>query len=136
MAGGEPSSGPSRSAPGKTTAITSGVSRSRSLPFSASTGEAKASAASASTTARTGARRPRREPKGQEIIDCALVRLSLIRAAGSSLTPLDATGAEGGADGTRDADRVMMSNLTSFLPCWQLAPPADAPTLGAPDGDH
>ncbi len=40
MAGGVPSSGPSRSAPGNTTAITSGVSRSRSLPFSATAGVA------------------------------------------------------------------------------------------------
>src|SRR6266436_3894244 len=48
MAGGEPSSGPSRSAPpGKTTAITSGVRRSRSLPFSATAGDTKTSASRA-----------------------------------------------------------------------------------------
>src|SRR5712671_4174876 len=51
MAGGVPSSGPSRSNPsGNTTAMTSGVSRSRSLPFSARAGEAMRRAVIATKT--------------------------------------------------------------------------------------
>src|SRR2546421_10878311 len=53
MAGGAPSSGPNFSAPGYTTAMTCGVSRWASLPFSAKAGEAKTSATKAIKTPRT-----------------------------------------------------------------------------------
>jgi hypothetical protein len=65
-----PSSGPSRSAPGNTTAITSEVSRSRSLPFSAAAGVAMASATSTSTSS-ASEKASRRKKAGRKFIRCA-----------------------------------------------------------------